>query len=243
MFDKRDVQEGYQNLLNRYKDHIEGRIDEAQKLKKSLEEGKAPNEVYLKIVEIWLTNSYWRNWITDMIKDCLKEMDHHISREKYVMDMIHNSEYLREGLSLDEFRDKFWETLKKQKKFKSIRNFKKKEKYDEISTWLKESDDMKDIRGWLEKGHKSIIGEGDREKALNEVFGKGQKGKNLLLRDVGYFDCVPIDTHERRFVIRTGIFHIYKPETGETHDPFDDEHIQKSIVQFCKNYLYMMLNF
>jgi hypothetical protein len=35
----------------------------------------------------------------------------------------------------------------------------------------------------------------------------GEKGRDNYLRDFGYFKRIPIDIHERRFLIRSGIYH------------------------------------
>lgn len=63
----------------------------------------------------------------------------------------------------------------------------------------------------------------------------GRKGQDNILRDFGYFECIPIDVHEQRFLIRTGIFHSYS--TSENPDPTDYDHLATALRNFCKKEL------
>jgi len=66
------------------------------------------------------------------------------------------------------------------------------------------------------------------------------KSKNIFLRDIGKFEFVPIDIHEKRFLIRTGIFQYYlgkKIDGAIINDPFDDTQIEKALKQFSKDFL------
>ena len=58
----------------------------------------------------------------------------------------------------------------------------------------------------------------------------GDKGADHYLRNVGYFDVAPVDIHERRFLIRTGIFHRF---CGAGRDPLDYRHLQDALGSFC----------
>lgn len=62
----------------------------------------------------------------------------------------------------------------------------------------------------------------------------GGKGRDLYLRDVGYLDRIPIDIHEGRFILRTGIYHSC---SRDSFDPLEKEHLQNSLKIFCRNYL------
>ena len=74
---------------------------------------------------------------------------------------------------------------------------------------------------------------GKFEEILRDV-GIGLKGINNLLRDCGYTERIPIDIHEKRFLLRTGIFHRYAPADG---DPLNDEHLSKTLTNFSKSEL------
>jgi hypothetical protein len=43
------------------------------------------------------------------------------------------------------------------------------------------------------------------EEGKTEIL--GEKGRDNYLRDFGYWDRIPMDRHEMRFIIRTGIYH------------------------------------
>ena len=63
----------------------------------------------------------------------------------------------------------------------------------------------------------------------------GDKGRDNYLRDFGYFDRAPLDRHEWRFIVRTGIFHHHARR--EESDPQDRNHLQSALVNFCNNEL------
>lgn len=59
----------------------------------------------------------------------------------------------------------------------------------------------------------------------------GDKGIDHYLRDFGFFDIAPIDLHEKRFIIRTGIFHAFS--TQGKQDPLDYDSLQDALTTFC----------
>lgn len=63
----------------------------------------------------------------------------------------------------------------------------------------------------------------------------GVKGRDNYLRDFGYFDRAPLDRHEWRFIVRTGIFHHHAKR--EESDPQDRDDLQSALVNFCHNRL------
>ena len=58
----------------------------------------------------------------------------------------------------------------------------------------------------------------------------GDKGADHYLRGVGHFDIIPIDLHERRFLIRTGIWHLFNIKD---QDPIGMRSLQEALSQFC----------
>jgi hypothetical protein len=48
----------------------------------------------------------------------------------------------------------------------------------------------------------------------------GSKGSDHYLRNAGYWDMIPRDIHERRFIIRTGMFHVLS--TNPNQDPIKE---------------------
>ena len=73
------------------------------------------------------------------------------------------------------------------------------------------------------------------EEILEEKAKIGKKGIDNLLRDCGFFDRVPIDIHEQRFLLRTGIFHKYA--LRKKSDPTDHNHLADAMKNFCNEQL------
>ncbi len=63
----------------------------------------------------------------------------------------------------------------------------------------------------------------------------GEKGRDNYLRDFGYWDRIPIDRHEMRFVLRTGIFHT-SSRIGH-NDPLEKDSFHDTLTRFCSTYL------
>ena len=66
----------------------------------------------------------------------------------------------------------------------------------------------------------------NNETIRKDVLG-GDKSWKIFLRDAYDFKYIPIDMHERRFQIRTGIFHHYLGK--EVHDPDKNEHYEHAL--------------
>jgi len=80
------------------------------------------------------------------------------------------------------------------------------------------------IRGWTEKLYN--LAREDKTEIL------GEKGRDNYLRDFGYFDRVPMDRHEMRFIVRTGIYHNYS--TRDRSDSLERSHLQTALANFCR---------
>lgn len=63
----------------------------------------------------------------------------------------------------------------------------------------------------------------------------GEKGRDDYLRSVGYWDRIPIDRHEKRFLLRTGIYHAYASK--DKGDPLETDTFQEVLTRFCKELL------
>ena len=63
----------------------------------------------------------------------------------------------------------------------------------------------------------------------------GEKGRDNYLRDFGYWDRIPMDRHEMRFIIRTGIYH--SCSANNFSDPTDKKSLHDSLTRFCSDYL------
>ena len=63
----------------------------------------------------------------------------------------------------------------------------------------------------------------------------GEKGRDNYLRDFGYWDRIPIDRHEMRFIIRTGIYHACS--TKDKSDHLEKRDLQHTLTLFCSQFL------
>lgn len=63
----------------------------------------------------------------------------------------------------------------------------------------------------------------------------GEKGRDNYLRDYGYWDRIPIDRHEMRFIIRSGIYHACSTKTKSDH--LEKKDLQDALTRFCSLFL------
>jgi thermostable 8-oxoguanine DNA glycosylase len=63
----------------------------------------------------------------------------------------------------------------------------------------------------------------------------GKKGRDDYLRDYGYWDRIPIDRHEMRFIIRSGIYHACS--TKDKSDHLEESDLQDALTRFCSIFL------
>lgn len=139
--------------------------------------------------------------------------------------------------------ERFREEFNKRIKLSRSDFFKTKEGQEILTDIVRETATMKDdavreiqnllaklnsqsIKGWTE--HLYALS----KKGKTEVL--GEKGRDNYLRDMGYFDRVPIDVHEMRFVIRTGIYHCC---SRDMFDPLKKGDLQNALVNFCNRFL------
>jgi len=71
------------------------------------------------------------------------------------------------------------------------------------------------------------------KKGKTEVL--GEKGRDNYLRDFGHWDRIPIDRHEMRFIIRTGIYHACS--RNEKSDHLEKSDLQDALTRFCTKFL------
>jgi len=63
----------------------------------------------------------------------------------------------------------------------------------------------------------------------------GEKGRDNYLRDFGYWDRIPMDRHEMRFIIRSGIYHAFS--SIDKSDPLEKMDLHDALNRFCAQYL------
>ena len=95
------------------------------------------------------------------------------------------------------------------------------------------------LRAWVSELHEAILGGflrrgGRGPECLEGVKGIGAKGACDIVRTLGHFDVAPIDVHERRFLLRTGIVCRYGPAS---FDPRDKMSYLEALRNFCREEL------
>lgn len=63
----------------------------------------------------------------------------------------------------------------------------------------------------------------------------GEKGRDNYLRDFGYWERIPMDRHEMRFIIRSGIYHTCS--IRDENDPLEKGSLYDALTRFCSTYL------
>jgi len=93
------------------------------------------------------------------------------------------------------------------------------------------------LKAWVSELHEAIpenFLHGKKPKCLRGVKGIGLKGACDIARTLGYFDVAPIDIHEQRFLLRTGIVCRYGPAS---FDPKDRMSYLETLRNFCREEL------
>jgi len=110
-----------------------------------------------------------------------------------------------------------------------------KESKEKISQFLTALEGLNnELKGWP-KNERVKRFEQKIEKILETQAHIGRKGRDNILRDCGFLNYIPIDVHEQRFLLRTGIFHKYASLTES--DPTDYDHLANAMSRFSKNEL------
>lgn len=100
-----------------------------------------------------------------------------------------------------------------------------RDKNAEIEAWVQHLlGDFTSIKEATEDLYQSII-TGSHKPWFSD------KGGNNYLRDFGYWDVVPIDIHQKRFIFRTGIYHSLTIKGSQ--DPLDNISLIDSFRRFC----------
>lgn len=99
--------------------------------------------------------------------------------------------------------------------------------YDNLKTYLFDRIEQNNVKKWIEVAL-------DKDKIRKNILG-GNKSWNIFLRDAYDFKYIPIDMHERRFQIRTGIFHFYLGKN--VHNPDIEEHYEFALKSFSEDFL------
>lgn len=163
-----------------------------------------------RVIELLMTNSWWRPLPTGARNEYKKQVDRYHDR------------FGDEGFRKSEGEKRLLEIVSQ---FATTNREKAAQKTASLIRIL--TDREATIRDWTENLYRLA------KNCKTEIL--GDKGRDNYLRDFGYFDRAPLDRHEWRFIVRTGIFHYHA--TREKSDPQDRDHLQASLVNFCSKKL------
>lgn len=97
---------------------------------------------------------------------------------------------------------------------------------DELNEYLFDKLENMTMKEWIEN-----------RVLIKKVLGS-EKSVNIFLRDCKSFSYVPIDRHERRFIVRTGIFsHYLSDKSPEINDPDKKKHYIEALRRFSEEQL------
>jgi len=206
-----DIKRLVEYLINheRAGKRIKEEINYFKQLKDGLQSKDSNNPNYREVFALLLETIITQSWYYSLKED--------EGRELY--DLVHY--YGVEGLTLGEGMKRLLELISRIESRRKRRKVK-----DKIIRLLDELQSVK-LHEWVKELYD--LARNGETKIL------GVKGRDNFLRDVGYWDRIPIDRHEARFIIRTGIFHACS--LSNKVDPLNKDHLQDALRAFCKNYL------
>ena len=180
-----------------------------KQLKDDLQSGDSSNPGYREAFALLLEAIITQSWYYSLKGD----------ERKNLYNLVHS--YGVKGLTRGEGRKKLLELINRigPRRRREIVRKKIIQLLNEMQT-MEFHDWVKDLYNKAKKGKTKIL---------------GVKGRDDYLRCVGYWDRVPIDRHEARFIIRTGIFHACS--LSDKGDPLERDHLQEAVRAFCKKYL------
>ena len=180
-------------------------LDGALTKSKELKTVKYPSSVLTQILELMISRSYFRKNRIKKFKKRLKQVGLDLSQ-----------------ISPETLGDSQWNNVLNE--FNTPRsNIIRK-----VDSFLAQLGD-RSLLEWVQDRYNMRA---KRDPFLKEIM-FGEKGVDLLLRDCGYFDRIPIDIHEQRFLVRTGVFQRY----SERGDPLRKADFHHALTAFCRNEL------
>ncbi len=210
------------------KEIVENREDS---IKKCIERGKNDREILKRLLIVKVTKGFWRSEVK-FNKEDIREL------KKRGIDIEEGDDFEkvveRNGdWTINFFAEETGKIILSRALEKYYKGKEKNGEYENLRKYFFDVvKDDSDIKKWIDDKIKN--------KNFKNIFGKGLKSKNIFLRDIGKFEFAPIDIHEKRFLIRTGIFQYYlgKEIDGTIiNDPFDDTQIEKALKRFSKKFL------
>jgi len=195
----------------------------------------------------WMLENEHGSEIEDFIQELIRNKDKFSRNPDYIKALetlieliVTQSWYYRKPENFDNemavFRAKFEKNVRISEAQSELINIVEKT----APQWI-QNNAMKKIQELLKILNNSTIKQFSDQLYTSAVQGKnnikvlGEKGRDNYLRDFGYWDRIPMDRHEMRFIVRTGIYHTCSK--NEKSDPLQKSSLHDSLTDFCSNYL------
>lgn len=179
-----------------------------------------PRKVLGYIVEVVVTKGYWRKWFKQQLIEKLRDHKLLISNDEIVLGLEEYDILLQAVSELaEEIGSPYWNEVLNSLKMLHDRLIK-----------------AGSIKEWINTLYRIVSSGGGfkRHEFFRNIKGLGPKSVDMILRDMGYFDRIPIDRHERRFLLRTGIALVYGPPSG---DPVSLGFYSEALRNYCRENL------
>jgi len=202
------------------KDLVEDNVRWALENRDMLNKEVFPSRPLGIVLEVIITRGYWRVWPKYYLIEKLKSYGVSMPSDELIINYDNLNLILKALRSLyEERKGKFW-----------------KETLESVSAFIEGLKRAKSLKNWISKLYDLTSKGGDwkNHEYFKGIKGLGIKGVELLLRDMGYFDRVPIDIHERRFLLRTGIALVYG---SSSRDPATPEFYSEALRRYCEENL------
>jgi thermostable 8-oxoguanine DNA glycosylase len=167
-----------------------------------LERREHPPEVLRLVMDLMVSRSFWRESRISKLHDRLEGE----GIRQITIDSLKSEEFKKILLEFD-----------KNSKLQLLRH---------VENFLDQLEGHS-MKAWLEQRHAKR--QSDEQDACLKVIGFGPKGIDILLRDCGFYDRAPIDIHEQRFLVRTGVFQRY----ARFGDPTSKSDFHAALTNFC----------
>jgi len=201
--------QGFKHFIDKYRKETDEKIDEWLSYKAGLKNDANYRKAFQLIIKSIISRSWYLTGLLEKFKTQFPE---------------------------ERWKPTFFESAEVKKALSDLKHRNTGDVGKKVQSFLDQLSEMSVdewLRGRLKHAREKDAGARVKDGFLKEV-GIGEKGRDDVLRTVGFFDRVPIDRHERRFQIRTGIFH-YCSEWDA--DPESDISYRISLANFCSRYL------
>lgn len=165
-----------------------------------------------------------------------EEPDYPEALKEFVKSLVTRAWYYKLPAGLDEKIDNIIKKYGAKFRTPEVKNdligLVKEKAPPKINTWAIDNlqkflDEYNTIAEFTRKLHDLAV------KGKTEVL--GEKGRDQYLRDFGYWDRIPMDRHEMRFIIRSGIYHACSAKYK--NDPLRRSSLHDALTRFCTTFL------